>query len=719
MLISGGNPVAIAPQALAETTPYLSTGYWYGEDGLNLLQQHAAYSAIYRKQLWVATAVDKVSTATARLTMRVWDSSDPKGKKLDAGSAYARLIANPCPILSPFEFWRWVTSILEIYGEAYVLKVRDDDGNVRQLLPMHPTRTAVRRNPDGEIEYIFTVGVASAGILKVADSEVIPFKLFNADNVMRGLSRLQALNETLLGEDALRRAEASWWKRGARPALALATDKKLSDAAAVRLRNKWDALHAGADKFGGTVVLEEGMTALPLQLSAEEMAYIETRKLNRGEVCSRYDIPPPVLQILDNATFSNITEQMRSLYRETMSPRNEFLESVMDFYLRPEFYVDPDHRAVFSMDEVMRGNFEDRASAVSMLVSNFIMTPDEGRGYFDLSQRGGVADELFGNAAFVPLGEGGQQAATSTTVSPSPTMDLTPKPTSPAVSQPAVTQPAAKPAVPQLTTRSLMGRFGTTMKYGSAVALKAKIQAEHQKAISEHFTAMKNAALWVASTKAAAPQPPSGDTLSGSTQTITNPDLDTQTGPPPVPQSPVDWNDALASTLVTLSTAGAVAAGTQVATKLLGTATKYDAATLLPWIQKNGSLSANRINGYVTGKVQAAVDAEGKDAPVEAVRTAVGAVYDWAAMGYADQVATSRTTSVVGLAGMDAAKSNGATHKQWVTGENPRDTHEGVSDETVGIDERFSNGMNAPGDPAGGPAETVNCNCDMEFIKGA
>lgn len=725
MLISGGNPVAIAPQALAETTPFLSTGYWYGEDGLNLLQQHAAYSTIYRKQLWVATAVDKVSTATARLTMRVWDSSDPKGKQLDTGSAYARLIANPCPILSPFEFWRWVTSILEIYGEAYVLKVRDDDGNVRQLLPMHPTRTAVRRNPDGEVEYIFTVGVASAGILKVSDSEVIPFKLFNADNVMRGLSRLEALNETLLGEDALRRAEASWWKRGARPALALSTDKKLSDTAAVRLRNKWDALHAGADKFGGTVVLEEGMTALPLQLSAEEMAYIETRKLNRGEVCSRYDIPPPVLQILDNATFSNITEQMRSLYRETMAPRNEFLESILDFYLRPEFYVDPDHRATFSMDEVMRGNFEDRASAVSMLVSNFVMTPDEGRGYFDLSQRGGVADELFGNAAFVPLGQGGQQAIPPGTTAPlSPTLDLTPKPTAPAVSQPSVTQPAAKPATPQLTTRSLMGRFGTTMKYGNAAALKAKVQAEHQKAISDHFAAMKIAALGK-TTKAVAtvgqpnPAVPSGDSGDTANQTVTNPDIEPDTGPPPVPQSPVDWNDALASTLVTLSVAGAVAAGTQVATKLLGTATKYDAATLLPWIHKNGEMSANRINAFVIGRVQDAVDAEGKDAPVEAQRKAAGAVYDWAAMGYSDQVATSRTTSVMGLAGMDAAKTNGATHKQWTTGKNPRDTHAAVGGETVGIDERFSNGMNAPGDPAGGPAETANCNCDMEFIKGA
>jgi phage portal protein BeeE len=66
-------------------------------------------------------------------------------------------------------------------------------------------------------------------------------------------------------------------------------------------------------------VLEEGMEPKPLTLTAEEAQYIETRKLNREEVCAAYDMPPPVVHILDRATFSNITEQMRSMYRDTMA----------------------------------------------------------------------------------------------------------------------------------------------------------------------------------------------------------------------------------------------------------------------------------------------------------------------------------------------------------------------------------------------------------------
>jgi hypothetical protein len=67
---------------------------------------------------------------------------------------------------------------------------------------------------------------------------------------------------------------------------------------------------------------------------------------------------------------------------------------------------------------------------------------------------------------------------------------------------------------------------------------------------------------------------------------------------------------------------------------------------------------------------------------------------------------------------MDAAKKNGATHKQWVAGADPRATHAAVDTQTVAIDDNFSNGMNGPGDPAGGPDETANCNCSLNFVRG-
>lgn len=428
MIISGGKAVDFAPQALGETTPLLNTGYFYGRDTLALSGKFATYGQMYRVQPSIATVVDKVANAGARLSINVWDMSSPAGKTLDTVSPYANILSTPNPVQSGYAFWRWTFSTYEVYGEAYWYKVRNAQGKCVALWPMHPSRVSVRRDEDGSVTYVFTIGVASSGILYAPETDVVPFQRFNPDGLMRGLSRLESLRTTLLNEDAARRATSSWWQRGARPAFMLTAQSKLSKDAADRLKSRIDAIHGGADNMGGTLVLEEGMTPQVVQLTADEMQYVETRKLNMQEVCMVYDVPPPVVHILDHATFSNITEQMRSLYRDTMPPRLEDIESVLDTHLRPEFDSVGKLCARFALDDVLRGDFETRAVAVQQLISTGVMKPSEGRPLFDLDDAGPVADKLYANAALQPLDAPRVAPGTATDGSPMPQPIEPPKP---------------------------------------------------------------------------------------------------------------------------------------------------------------------------------------------------------------------------------------------------------------------------------------------------
>ena len=404
MIQSNGTVLPFAPQALGETTPTLTNGYFYGKQGLDLVGKFATYAALYKAQPSIATVVDKIANAAARLTVKVWDTTPETGRVLDTDSAFAKLIANPSTEMSPYAFWRWTVSTYEVYGEAFWYKQRDSFGQVVNLLPMHPSRVSVHRSQDGSIEYIFTLGVASAGILHAPETDVVAFRRYNPESLMRGTSRLESLRTTLLNEDAARRATGSWWARGARPSVVLKHPASLSQQAQDRLKSNFDARHAGADNFAGSVVLEEGMEAQVIQLTAEEMQYIESRKMNLQEVCMVFDVPPPVIHILDHATFSNITEQMRSMYRDTMAPRLEDIESTIDYSLRSEFFTAGQRQVKFSLDEVLRGDFETRAGAVVQLIANGVMKPSEARPLFDLDDAGSVADKLYANSALTALG---------------------------------------------------------------------------------------------------------------------------------------------------------------------------------------------------------------------------------------------------------------------------------------------------------------------------
>lgn len=407
MIISGSKTLDFAPQALAEVTPIANaTGWFYGRPGEFVGDHFAAYGQLYRSQPWLSTVIDKIANAAARLTFQAW-ARDGKDASVDTSSAFAQLVARPCPLMSRFAFWRWTVSTYELYGEAYWLKIyAADKKTVTGFYPMHPTRTVVKRDPsNGMLTYIFTIGVASAGLLEVPEDDVVPFRRYNPEDLMRGLSRVESLRSTLADEDASRRANTSTWNRGARPQLMLGTDSKVSEGALKRLQAQITAQHAGPDRAGGSLLLEEGMKPFPIQVNAEQMQYVAARQLNREEVCAVYDVPPPIVHILDHATFSNIVEQFRSFYRETMAPRLEDIEDVIAHHvIWPNFDQTGTVSGRFALDEVLRGDFETRSTAVSQLIENGVMMPAEARHLFDLDDAGPISHRLYANAAIQELG---------------------------------------------------------------------------------------------------------------------------------------------------------------------------------------------------------------------------------------------------------------------------------------------------------------------------
>lgn len=689
MIISNGTALGFAPQALGETVPNLANGYFYARTGVDLLGHFATYAALYRAQPSVATVVDKVSAAGARLTVKVWDTTKASGRVQDTTSPLASLMANPCVEMSPFAFWRWTFSTYEVYGEAFWYKqrekswvdgdgVRRQSGDVVTLLPMHPSRTAVHRDPAGNVIYVFTLGVASAGILRAPSEDVVPFLRYNPDMLMRGLSRLEPLRQTLRNEDSARRANDSFWNRGARPGLALTTPGKLSQPAQERLRAQFDAMHAGADNVGSTMVLEEGLTAVPLQLNAEEMQYIESRKLNLQEVCMVYDVPPPVVHILDHATYSNITEQMRSMYRDTMSPRLEDVESVIDWAVRSEFFPAGQREVEFDMSEVLRGDYETRVDKAQVLRQTGLATGNEGRDLVGLPRSSDPEmDKLYANAALVPLGTPAQRVSITEQANPDPALAAEAQRTAEGADEAGADAQAAKSAP---VFRAAMGAVGRAKAAGASKAdLRKTMIDQHSRELGKFFDRQHAAVSAAVSQKA------------------------------PGAFDPTAWDGDLASILHSLSLATAQAIGAKVAADLGGA---YSSDEITSWLASNSADTAKKVNQATADEIAAALEAAADGTDTGDV---VDQVFSGEVAARQSQISMSRVAMVAGLASLVAARQSKARTKTWVTGPNPRSTHAEMSGETVPLGEKFSNGMDGPGDYAGGADEVANCNCDLDF----
>lgn len=411
------------------------------------------YGDIYTQQLWVYVLVNKLATAEARLPMPVYRRDAKDGRKRDDAHPLALLLDSPNPGLSGYALKEWTSATENIHGHAFWWKKRGPGGVIVGLYPLHPSNMSVQ---DG----LWTFDNGTATIRDIPDSDLVHFSRFQS------LSPLEPLRSTLENEWHARNATSSFWLRGARPGMALTHPANLSAAAQDRLKAQIDSVHSGSGNTGSTIVLEEGMVPKTMSLTNEEAQYIETRKLNREEVCAVYDVPPPVVHILDHATFSNITEQMRSMYRDTMAPPLSRHEATIDLELRRVEWPDDDVYAEYLMDEVLRGDFEARQTALKMADH---MTIAEKRKIENLPFIDGT-DRIFLNTATLPLDAIDAQAAANAAAADRPVA--------------APVAPAAPEGTPEATApvaRSVMGRLSwqKTLEDVDGLALIKDLDEDH------------------------------------------------------------------------------------------------------------------------------------------------------------------------------------------------------------------------------------------------
>lgn len=358
----------------------------------------ASYEALFKSQLWVYRAIETRAIALSRLPFKCYRRDGLNRPELDRDDPFPRLMRAPSPRMSAQHLWLWTDETRGIHGMAWWRIVRDRGGRPVQLLPVHPTRLRVVDSDTYEI------AGANGERLTVMWYDLIPF-LENG----RAISPLEPLRKTLHAETSAQAATSANWDKGARPSLVLKHPKSLGNTAVSTLRESTQEFYGGASNSGNVMVLEEGMTADVVTLNAADAQYIESRKLNREEVAAAYGMPPPVLGILDHATYSNIKELFRSMYREVVAPQAGTFQAAIETYLRrgynprtggPNF--PDDIYGEFLLEDMLRGTPEEQIESLVKAVQAGLLTPAEGRRILNRREIPG-SDVLFANAAMQPL----------------------------------------------------------------------------------------------------------------------------------------------------------------------------------------------------------------------------------------------------------------------------------------------------------------------------
>lgn len=333
-----------------------------------------SYADLYRSQPWVHIVINKLARGIGRLPLKAYGTDAGGGRFRLREAALAQLLERSAPRVTPSAFKQRVVGDLATYGNALYLKVAASERAVpTSLEPVPPIGWRITASGDYEWTSPRT------GERTTYDRwRIMHFRFWSpADGNGFACSALEPLRRTIAIEDAAQRLGIAAFRHGGNQPGILSTDQALTPADQQRLSAEYNSRHAGADNAYQTPVLHGGLKWQGTGGTMADAAVVEHRRLTREEVCAVYDIPPPIVGILDRATFSNISEQARWLVQHTYSPWATLIEETIAAHLLDGVPAFAGQFVEFDYAEILRGDLPSRYTAYGQAVNAGFLTQNE------------------------------------------------------------------------------------------------------------------------------------------------------------------------------------------------------------------------------------------------------------------------------------------------------------------------------------------------------
>jgi len=275
-----------------------------------------------------------------------------------------------------------------LHGNAYVQIIKDASNRPVELFALRPERLSIEPGGDGwPVAYRYRVGDTQVTIPIEDDAQypnIVHIRTFHPGDDHYGAGCLSAANEAV----AIHNAAANWnrvlLENAARPSGALVYDA--GDGAALtsdqfeRLKAELAAAFQGANNAGRPMLLEGGLKWQSLSMSPADMDFATLKSAAARDISLAFGVPPMLLGLPGDNTYSNYKEANRALWRLTLLPLAGKVLTAIAEGLSPWF---PDIEMNVDLDRVPALS-EDREKQWSQLNDAKFLTDAEKRAMLGL-----------------------------------------------------------------------------------------------------------------------------------------------------------------------------------------------------------------------------------------------------------------------------------------------------------------------------------------------
>jgi HK97 family phage portal protein len=285
-------------------------------------------------------AVNEVSRGAASVPFALFERKGVERERL-ADHPILRLLKRPNPLQSGHELFEAVYGYLLIAGNSYLEAVGPESKPPRELYSLRPDRMKVIAGPKGlPLGYRFEVeGRAREWRVDPLSGRagVLHLKTFNPLDDWYGLSPIEACAFSIDQHNEAGKWNQALLQNGARPSGALVFEGELSDEQWAHLRDEFAEKYEGAKNAGRPLLLEGGLKWEAMGHSPKDMDFINAKHTAARDIAIAFGVPPQLLGIPGDNTYSNFREARLALWENTIAPLVAHVAEELNNWLAPAF----------------------------------------------------------------------------------------------------------------------------------------------------------------------------------------------------------------------------------------------------------------------------------------------------------------------------------------------------------------------------------------------
>tara|TARA_Y100000004_G_scaffold96027_1_gene107546 strand:+ start:2958 stop:5585 length:2628 start_codon:yes stop_codon:yes gene_type:complete len=272
----------------------------------------------------VVACLNVLATSFAEPRIRVLTDKEDGDQEVVKQHPLSKLLDRPNPFTSGNLLAHYIVVALSAYGDAFLYKNRNSDGNVVQLVPLMPNLVEPKGNEDTLITHFKYAphGGLGGNSIVVPTNDIVHIRNgIDPNNHRRGFAPLKSVLREILGDEAAGQYAAALLHNMAVPGVILSPkddsmggpSKEEAEAISAMYKQKF-----GGKNRGAPMVLSGSMNVEVVSFSPDQMNLTELRKLPEERVSAVLGVPAILAGLgagLDAATYNN-TRELREFFTE-------------------------------------------------------------------------------------------------------------------------------------------------------------------------------------------------------------------------------------------------------------------------------------------------------------------------------------------------------------------------------------------------------------------